>query len=145
MYKRQLLALKELWTKDEAEFHGKYYDFPPVKMFPKPAQNPHPPILIGGMAKNVLRRIVDVADGWLPNRVTPKDVETSRKELDTLAKDRGRDPNTITITIYGQPADRRAAEDYLNAGANRVVVRPEYKETEAEMASELERIAEEVL
>ena len=143
--KESLLALKELWTKDEAEFHGKYYDFPPVKMFPKPAQNPHPPILIGGMAKNVLRRIVDVADGWLPNRVTPKDVETSRKELDTLAKDRGRDPNTITITIYGQPADRRAAEDYLNAGANRVVVRPEYKETEAEMASELERIAEEVL
>jgi len=49
--KESLLALKELWTKEEAEFHGKYYDFSPVKMFPKPFQKPHPPILIGGMAK----------------------------------------------------------------------------------------------
>ena len=70
---------------------------------------------------------------------------TSRRELDSLAKNRGRNPNDISITIYGQPPDSNAAQDYLNAGANRVVVRPEFKETEDEMALELERIAEEVL
>lgn len=143
--KESLLALKELWMKNEAEFHGKYYDFPPVKMFPKPAQVPHPPILIGGMAKNVLRRIADVGDGWLPNRVSPQDVESSRKQLDSLATERGRNPSTITISVYGQPADRQSAADFLNAGANRVIVRPDLKETEGEVASELERIADKIL
>ena len=143
--KESLLALKELWTKDEAEFHGKYYDFPPVKMFPKPAQVPHPPILIGGMAKNVLRRIADVGDGWLPNRVSPQDIETSRKQLDSLATEHGRNPSAITISVYGQLPDRQSAADFVNAGADRVIVRPDLKETESEVASELERIADKVL
>ena len=143
--KESLLALKELWMKDEAEFHGKYYDFPPVKMFPKPAQVPHPPILIGGMAKNVLRRIADVGDGWLPNRVSPQDVESSRKQLDSLATERGRNPSSITISVYGQLPDRQSAVDFVNAGADRVIVRPDLKETEGEVASELERIADKVL
>ena len=143
--KESLLVLKELWMKDEAEFHGKYYDFPPVKMFPKPAQVPHPPILIGGMAKNVLRRIADVGDGWLPNRVSPQDVESSRKQLDSLATERGRNPSSITISVYGQLPDRQSAADFVNAGADRVIVRPDLKETEGEVASELERIADKVL
>jgi probable F420-dependent oxidoreductase len=143
--KESLLALKELRMKDEAEFHGKYYDFPPVKMVPKPAQVPHPPILIGGMAKNVLRRIADVGDGWLPNRVSPQDVESSRKQLDSLATERGRNPSSITISVYGQLPDRQSAADFVNAGADRVIVRPDLKETEGEVASELERIAGKVL
>ena len=140
--KESLLALKELWTKDEAEFHGNYYDFPPVYMYPKPAQKPHPPILIGGMARRVLQRVVEVGDGWLPNRVTPQEVEDSRRQLDALAEERGRDPESITISVYGQEPNRQNAQDYLNAGANRVVVRPDLKETEEEMADELERVAE---
>ena len=70
-----VLALKELWTKDEAEFHGRYDDFPPVYCYPKPFQKPHPPILLGGNAPNVLQRVVRWGDGWLPNRVTPGQVE----------------------------------------------------------------------
>ncbi|HEV8533978.1 MAG TPA: TIGR03619 family F420-dependent LLM class oxidoreductase, partial [Methylomirabilota bacterium] len=54
--RESILAMKELWTKREAEFHGKYYDFPPVRSYPKPAQKPHPPVLLGGGAKNVLQR-----------------------------------------------------------------------------------------
>ena len=70
-------VMKALWTQDAAEFHGEFFDFPPVRSYPKPAQKPHPPIVIGGSAKNVLKRIVDHADGWLPNRVTPADLEKS--------------------------------------------------------------------
>ena len=69
--RESILAMKELWTKPAAEFHGKYYDFPPVKSFPKPLQKPHPPVLLGGGAKNVLQRVVAWGDGWLPNRVIP--------------------------------------------------------------------------
>jgi alkanesulfonate monooxygenase SsuD/methylene tetrahydromethanopterin reductase-like flavin-dependent oxidoreductase (luciferase family) len=49
--KDAILAMKALWTQDEAEYHGQYYDFPRVRSFPKPAQKPHPPIFLGGSAK----------------------------------------------------------------------------------------------
>src|SRR5881628_3127419 len=97
-----ILAMKELWTKPEAEFHGKYFDFPPVKSYPKPAQKPHPPVILGGHAKNVLQRVVAWGDGWLPNRITPDKLRESRATLDRMAKDAGRDPATITISVYGQ-------------------------------------------
>ena len=140
-----LEVMKELWTKDEAEYHGKYYNFPAVKSYPKPVQQPHPPIIIGGLARNVLRRIVAVGDGWLPNRITPAEVEDSRKRLDAMAEEAGRDPKSITISVYGQPADRDVVQSYLNAGADRVVVRPDHVVNEYEMGKQLERMAEAVI
>ena len=138
-------VMKELWTKEEAEYHGRYFDFPLVRSYPKPVQNPYPPIILGGMAKNVLRRIVTHADGWLPNRVTPAEVEESRKKLDAMAAEAGRDPKSSTISVYGQLPERDIVHSLLNAGADRVVVRPEHVETEKEMGEQLERMAEAVL
>ena len=143
--RESVLAMKELWTKTEAEFHGKYYNFPPVRSYPKPVQKPHPPVLLGGGAKNVLQRIVAWGDGWLPNRVTPDQLRESRATLDRLAKDAGRDPSAISITVHGQPADRNLIRRLLDAGANRVLVRPPSVKTEADMGRELTRIAETVL
>src|SRR5919109_1590573 len=100
--RESVLAMKELWTKLEAEFHGTYYDFPPVKSYPKPAQKPHPPVILGGHAKNVLERVVAWGDGWLPNRTTPEKLAASRATLDRLAKDAGRNPAAITISVHGQ-------------------------------------------
>ena len=138
-------VMKELWTKDEAEYHGRYFDFPLVRCYPKPAQKPHPPVLLGGMARNVLRRVVAHADGWLPNRVTPADVEDGRARLDALAGEAGRDPASLTISVYGQDPNRELIQSFLNAGANRVVVRPEFCSNEEDMGRELERIAEAVI
>ncbi len=143
--RESVLAMKELWTKTEAEFQGRYYKFPAVRSYPKPAQKPHPPVLLGGAAANVLERVVAWGDGWLPNRVTPEQLRERRATLDKLAKDAGRNPSTISISVYGQPADRDLIKRLLDAGANRVVVRPETKKTEAEMEAELNRIAEAVL
>jgi probable F420-dependent oxidoreductase len=138
-------VMKELWTRDEAEFHGRYYNFPPVKCNPKPVQLPHPPVILGGMARNVLRRVVAWGDGWMPNRITPSELEKSRQVLDTLAAEAGRDPSVITITVYGQAPDRAAVQDLLNGGADRVVVRPQHVNTEEEMGRQLEKMAEAVL
>ncbi len=143
--RESVLAMKELWTKPEAEFHGKYYNFPPVRSYPKPAQKPHPPVILGGAAKNILQRIVAWGDGWLPNRITPDGLRESRATLDRLAKDAGRDPAAITISVHGQPADRDLVRRFLDAGATRVIVRPDAVKTEAEMAVQLERIAGAVL
>src|SRR5216117_2405972 len=144
--RESVLAMKELWTKPEAEFHGTYYDFPPVKSNPKPAQKPHPPVLLGGGAKNVLQRVVAWGDGWLPTgAITPERVRESRATLDALAKAAGRDPKGISISVHGQSADRDLINRLLDAGANRVVIRPATMQTDADMGKELTRIADAVL
>jgi probable F420-dependent oxidoreductase len=143
--RESILAMKELWTKPEAEFHGKYYDFPPVRSNPKPAQKPHPPVLLGGDAPKVLERVVAWGDGWLPNRVTPEQLREKRATLDRLAREAGRDPAAISISVHGQPADRDLIARLLAAGATRVIVRPATTQSEPEMTRELTRIAEAVL
>ena len=134
-------AMKAVWSNDYGEFHGKYFDFPPVRVYPKPAQKPYPPIVIGGAAKNVLKRIVQHADGWLPNRITPDDLRAHRQELDQLATEAGRDPKSITIDVYGQEPNLDLVRALLDAGASSVVVRPQHVETEAEMGTQLDKIA----
>ena len=134
-------AMKALWTNDAAEYHGRFVDFPPMRVYPKPAQRPHPPVIIGGMAPKVLERIVECADGWLPNRVTPAEVTAARAELDSRARDAGRDPRAITISVFGQAPDRTLVRSYLDAGADRVIVRPKHVDTQVEMDAQLEEIA----
>jgi probable F420-dependent oxidoreductase len=143
--RESVLAMKELWTKPEAEFHGKYYDFPPVRSYPKPAQKPHPPVILGGGAKNVFKRIVEWGDGWLPTAVGPDVVREGRAALDRLAREAGRDPASITISVHGQPADRDLVRRHVDAGAARVVIRPATMKTDADMAAELARIADAVM
>src|SRR2546428_7862443 len=109
---------------------------------PKPGQNPPPPVILGGHAKNVLERVVAWGDGWLPNNITPEKLRESRATLDRLAKDAGRNPSAITISVHGQPADRDLIKRLHDAGANRVIVRPTAVKTEGEMSTELTRIAE---
>jgi len=143
--RESVLAMKELWTRPEAEFQGRYYRFPPVRSYPKPVQQPHPPVLLGGFAKSVLQRVVAWGDGWLPNRVTPEQLREGRATLDRLAREAGRDPSAITISVYGQPADRDLVRRLHDAGAGRVIVRPATVKTDGEMADQLARIAEAVL
>ncbi len=96
-----VLALKELWTKEEAEFHGKYYDFDPVWCWPKPAQKPHPPILLGGHARNVFKRIVAYGNGWIPGNVTADQVRDARATIKELAEKAGRgDEHFEIITTH---------------------------------------------
>ena len=138
-------AMKAVWSNEAGEFHGKYYDFPPVRVFPKPAQKPYPPIVIGGAAKNVLKRIVDHADGWLPNRVTPDELKEHRRELDRLAEAAGRDPASVRIHVYGQEPNLELLQALTDAGAYEVIVRPQHVDTEAEMGRQLEDIARAVI
>ncbi len=139
-----ILAMKELWTKTESEYHGAFYDFPPVYSFPRPAQRPHPPVLLGGMARNVFKRVVAWGDGWMPNRVTPEQVKQGRAAIDELAEAAGRDPNSIQISVFGQASDRDLVLRFEEAGADRVMIRVETA-PEAETMAQLESIADTVL
>ena len=121
--REHVLSMKELWTKEEAEFHGTYVDFPPVHCNPKPVQQPNPPVILGGNAKNVLQRVVRWADGWMPIGISPEDIKRARATLSELAEVAGRDPNSISISVFGQPPDKDLIGQFEEAGADRVVLR----------------------
>ena len=120
--RESVMAMKELWTTVESEYHGKYYDFPPVYSFPMPVQRPHPPIYLGGHAKNVFKRVVSWGDAWMPNRITPEDIESGKNELKRLCEESGRDFSTIGITVYGATPDPSIVSELFSAGAERIVL-----------------------
>ena len=139
-----VLAMKELWTRTKSEYHGEFYDFPPVYSFPRPVQRPHPPVILGGRAANVFKRVVAWGDGWIPNRVTPEEVERGRATIDELADSAGRDPRSIEVSVFGQPPDHDLIRRFEEAGAIRVVVRLATA-AEDETLEQLEKIADTVL
>ena len=136
-------AMKELWTKDEAEYHGRYYDFPPVRVFPKPVQKPHPSVFLGGAAKNVFKRVATYGDGWMPVRATPDGIKAGRASLDELADAAGRDPKNIEILIYGA-SSRDEIKQMEEAGATMATVRLPSTESGQALPG-LEKLAEEML
>src|ERR1700674_2241280 len=69
LLRERVLAMKAMWTSEQAEFHGEFVDFDPVWLNPKPKQRPHPPILLGGESDHTLRRVVEFCDGWFPRAV----------------------------------------------------------------------------
>ena len=142
--RESILAMKALWTTVGSEYHGKYYDFPPVYSFPRSVQKPHPPVFLGGMAKNVFKRIIDYGDGWMPNRVVPEDVQKGRATLDELAEAAGRDPKSIIVSVFGQQPDADLLKGFEEAGADRVMIRVETA-NEEDTLKNLHSIAETVL
>ena len=142
--RESILAMKELWTTVGSEYHGKYYDFPPVYSFPRSVQKPHPPVFLGGMAKNVFKRIIDYGDGWMPNRVVPEDVQKGRATLDELAEAAGRDPKSIIVSVFGQQPDADLLKGFEEAGADRAMIRIETA-NEEDTLKNLHSIAETVL
>ena len=137
-------VMRTLWTEEEPEHHGRYYDFPAVRFNPKPVQKPGPPVLLGSIAPNVFKRIVAWGDGWMPTRATPAEIEAGRKELDRLAAEGGRDPESITVVAYSSSPDRELIRAYEDAGANWVTCRTPMA-PEKECMEFLEDIARKVL
>ncbi|QEC49298.1 LLM class F420-dependent oxidoreductase [Baekduia soli] len=110
-------AMKAIWTQDEASYHGKHVDFDPMWSWPKPAQWPHPPILVGGNGPTVLDRVLAFGDAWFPNH-NRGDVLDRMPELRERAEAAGR---TIPVIMFGAPADPRELERMREAGVARAV------------------------
>jgi probable F420-dependent oxidoreductase len=115
LLRERVEAMKEIWTKEEAEYHGEFVDFGPMWSWPKPVQKPHPPVLLGGNGANTLKRVVRYADGWMPNR---GDFLSRVQELQSLAEEAGRGP--IPVTAYGG-GDAAEIERFSEAGVERCI------------------------
>ena len=145
--KDAIMAMKELWTKDEAAYQGKFYNFPAVRSFPKPAQRPHPPIFMGGSSQHVFKRVVEWGDGWMPVLSPVEEIHRGRAILNELAKKVGRDPNSIQVLAFGQAGKFRTRDEIKaleKAGTDHVTIWLTKSETK-EAVAELEQLAREVL
>ncbi len=118
--REQIAAMKKIWTEDAPEFHGEFVKFDKLWSWPKPVQKPHPPIFLGGHSPQMLQRVVDYCDGWMPIGIRAANVLESIKELRQRAAQSGRDPQTVAVTIFGAPADEQAVQQYRQAGVERI-------------------------
>ena len=119
--RERILAMKEIWTKDEAEFHGEFVNFDPIWSYPKPVQKPHPPIILGVNTPKARQRVVEYCDGWLPIAARAGDLAAGIADLRQQAEKAGRDPRSITVTVYGGNPEEGTVRGYEKAGADRVV------------------------
>src|SRR5215813_3386868 len=119
--RERVLAMKEIWTNDDAEFHGEFVNFDPIWSFPKPMQKPHPPILMGGDGPTTFDRVIEFCDGWMPIGLRLANPEEKIAALRKKAEEAGRDPSSISITIFAANAERKALDDLERAGAERAV------------------------
>ncbi len=118
--RERVLAMKEIWTRDEAEFHGKFVNFDPIWQWPKPAQRPHPPIVVGGNGPRTLKRVIEYGDEWGPIIGRGPDLPDRMRELEQLTADAGREP--IPVTIFSlRTHDPKLVAQYQAAGASRYV------------------------
>src|SRR5229473_5214426 len=122
LMRERILAMKALWTEEEAEYHGEMVDFDAVWSYPKPKQRPHPPIILGGETDYTLRRVVDYCDGWFPRPGRGFEIKAQLERLHRMAEEAGRDPRTLSTSVFRAPADQAALREYEAAGIDRAVL-----------------------
>jgi len=111
----RIKAMREIWINDEASFHGEHVDFDRIWSWPKPAQRPHPPVLIGGAGPSVLDRVLDHGDGWFPQW-------HDENVFERITELRARADRYLQVQMLSVPPDAKALEQCERAGVDRVSV-----------------------
>jgi probable F420-dependent oxidoreductase len=120
LVREQMLAMQSLWRDEEASFDGKYVKLPSSWAWPKPVQQPRPPVFIGGAPGPILfRHIAEYADGWMP--IGGAGVRDSLPALHGALEEAGRDPSTLDLLIFFSIPDKGKVEYYREMGVTRTV------------------------
>jgi probable F420-dependent oxidoreductase len=114
--RERVQAMKEIWTQEEASFHGEHVDFDRIWSWPKPLQQPHPPIILGGLGEKVLDRVLAYADVWMPNRAEPAELAPRIAEL------RQRAGRHVPVSYYGATPEDAFVEGLAEAGVDRALL-----------------------
>jgi probable F420-dependent oxidoreductase len=122
LMRERILAMKALWTEEEAEYHSDMVDFDKVWSWPKPLQKPHPPIILGGETNYTLRRVVAYCDGWFPRPGRGFEIVEQLRRLHRIAQEKGRDPKTLSTSVFRAPPDKGMLREYEEAGIDRAVL-----------------------
>jgi probable F420-dependent oxidoreductase len=123
--REQIEAMKLIWTQDSAEYHGRIVDFPPMQAWPKPMQQPYPPIIVGGAFRFAARRAIRYGDGILPAApsVGSGSPEEFMPRFRKMAEEAGRDPASLSVTLGGAPEDLGVLRRNRDLGVTRMTVR----------------------
>ena len=119
-----LAAMRALWTEPVSRYDGRLLKLPPLRMFPKPIQKPHPPIVFGGESDAALRRVADLGQGWYGFNLLPDEAAARIAVLDRMLAERGRKRTDVEISVspYMKPArDADAIRRYADAGVDQVI------------------------
>lgn len=133
-------AMRVLWREDEPTFKGRFCGFERARCNPKPARPGGPPVLVGGSTDPAARRAGRIGDGYFPWRVTPDELENLLAAMRESAKDAGRDPDAIEVTIGGT-RDLELIPRYEELGASRFLI-PAVGRTADEIEAVLRGFAE---
>jgi len=120
LLRERVLAMKAIWTQEEAEYHGHLVNFDRIWQWPKPVQQPHPPIIVGGNGPHTLRRVIEYGDEWMPiaGRSGPA-IEDRIADLRRMALEAGR--GDIPVSVFAAPPDPRAVERLEATGVSRCI------------------------
>ena len=154
-----IAVMKELWTKEDPSFQGRYHSFSGMKFSPKPLQKPHIPFLIGGVSRAAIRRAVRLGNGWHPTALPPEELSEGIRYLGERAQAAGRAASEVPVSIsipigegrtgrYSLGSDPpemlQKAHTYESLGVEHPVISSGTGDPR-EMASTMEMLAREVL
>jgi probable F420-dependent oxidoreductase len=105
--RERIEAMVAIWTQEVAEYCGEHVAFGRINQWPKPVQKPHPPIIVGGMMPHAARRAIRYGNGWIPrvDRLDKDDLGAQVKQFRAMAREAGRDPASLSVTVFRTPDD----------------------------------------
>ncbi|MFC7476356.1 LLM class F420-dependent oxidoreductase [Dankookia sp. GCM10030260] len=121
LMRERVLAMRALWTEQEASFAGEFVNFDRVWLYPKPLQA-RLPVLLGGETDHTLKRVVEFCDGWFPRAGGGFDPAVAVARLRAAAEAGGRDPASLTTSVFRAPPEAAALAGYREAGITRVLL-----------------------
>ena len=135
-------AMKEIWSKSKAEYHGEFVNFDPMMAWPKPVTKPHPPVIVGGAFPWSARRAIRYGDGWIPQaaRGAYSEIADMIPEFRKMATEAGREPASIPITVWFPRREPDLMKRYMDLGVERVVLNLD-SEPAAKILPELDAMA----
>ena len=127
--RERIEAMKAIWTRPEAEYHGAFVEFGPMLAWPKPVTKPHPPVIVGGAFPYAARRALRYGDGWMPHSRRPayEDVGALLPEFRKMAAEAGRE---VPVTVWDAREDYDTLRRYRDLGVVRVAVSVESEKAE---------------
>jgi probable F420-dependent oxidoreductase len=121
LLRERILAMRAIWTKDPAEFHGEFVNFAPMLAFPKPVQQGGPPVLLGSEAKRCFERVVDYCDGWMPIYRRNHTLADGVKQLRETASRVGRRFESLKLTVFGVPPREDEVNKLIEIGFHEII------------------------
>jgi len=121
LVRERIEAMKVIWTKSKAEYHGEFVNFDEMMAWPKPVTKPHPPVIVGGAFPQGARRALRYGNGWIPIAGRAP-IEDALRAFKQMAAEAGRDLAEVPVSTFGAAEDLNVIRRYADHGVSRMVV-----------------------